>query len=67
VTRDRLLALIEQVESDIARVEDAMNSAHLAIKRLMADMRSDGELDAKANRLEFLVRDGTMYETRKEE
>jgi hypothetical protein len=44
VNQDRLLALIEQLESAIARVEDAMQSAQLAVKRLMADMKSDDEV-----------------------
>jgi hypothetical protein len=39
MTQEHLLALIEQLESDIARLEDTMQSAQLTIKRLMANMK----------------------------
>jgi hypothetical protein len=41
MNQDRLLTIIQQLENDIARVEDAMESARLAIKRLMADMKAE--------------------------
>jgi hypothetical protein len=70
MTRNNLLALIEQVETAIERGEDAMQSAQLAIKRLMADLKSNNELDVKPNQLvagQFRVRDGTSYEVKREE
>ena len=70
MTQEHLLALIKQLESDIARLEDAMQSAQLTIKRLMANMKTGNELDAKAvqaTRLtagQFRARDGTAYEVK---
>jgi hypothetical protein len=66
MTRNNLLALIEQLESAVAHVEDAMHSVQLAIKRLMADMKSTDE--APGNKLvggQFRVRDGTSYEVKR--
>jgi Ni,Fe-hydrogenase III large subunit len=71
MTQDHLLALIKQLESDIARLEDAMQSSQLTIKRLVANLKSAERLDAKAVQATQLVagqlraRDGTAYEVKR--
>jgi hypothetical protein len=68
MTQDQLLALIEQLESNITRVEDAMQSAQLAIKRLMADLKNADQIQAPRNQLvggQFRARDGTAYEAKR--
>jgi hypothetical protein len=57
-----LLALVEQLESDIARVDDAMQSTQLTIKRLMANMKSTPRNQLVGGK--FRVRDGTAYEVK---
>jgi hypothetical protein len=71
MTRNNLIALIEQLESAIARVEDAMQSVHLAIKRLTADLKSDDGVQVPPrNQLvagQFRTRDGTSYTVKQNE
>jgi hypothetical protein len=52
----------------IARVEDAMQSAQLAIRRLMADLKSADEARTSSNQpvgVQFRARDGTSYEVKR--